>query len=72
MPRDGYRLITTTYEYFPNFDKVLAEARRRRGQGKRTEIISEQEYAERAHELGPMQDLIALQKKHDSQKLQSL
>lgn len=55
MPQDGYRLITTTYEYFQSKEVAKEQALRRRGQGKRTEIITEREYHEK--HMRPMQDL---------------
>jgi hypothetical protein len=52
----GYRLITTTYTYYVDLSKAAAEALKRRGEGKRTEIITEKEYNEKYAGI-PMQDL---------------
>jgi hypothetical protein len=51
----GYRLITTTYTYYRTFDEAKEEALKRRGEGKRTEIITEEEY-NRTYSGKPMQD----------------
>jgi hypothetical protein len=58
---EGYRLITTTYTAYPinRFAEAKAEALKRRGEGKRTEIITEEEY-QRNHQK-PMQDLTNLE-----------
>ena len=53
----GFRLITTTYTYFADLDEAKQEALRRRGEGKRTEIITEQHYNENYSQYHkPMQD----------------
>ena len=57
----GYRLITTTYTYYPPTarEKAIEQAKQRRGEGKRTEVITETEYAQKY--MGqPMQDLTKL------------
>lgn len=53
----GYRLITTTYTYYPANKRAnaLEDAKKGRGEGKRTEVITESEYG-RKH-VRPMQDL---------------
>lgn len=40
----GYRLITTTYTYIPTLEEAKSKALRGRGEGKRTEIITEDDY----------------------------
>lgn len=57
---EGYRLITTTYTAYPIncLATAKAEALRLRGEGKRTEIITEEEY--RISHTKPMQDLTKL------------
>ena len=54
---DGYRLITTTYRFFPDKDSAKKEALAERGEGKRTEIITEKQYQENPTYHEQMQDL---------------
>ena len=51
------RVIITQYTYVSNNETALRLAQLARGQGKRSEIISDDEYLERARELATMQDL---------------
>lgn len=55
--RSGYRVITTTYTFYLYKEDAKAAALKGRGEGKRTEIITEDEYSERLPSLGSMQDL---------------
>ena len=51
------RVIITQYTYVSTNETALRLAQLARGQGKRSEIISDDEYLERARELATMQDL---------------
>jgi hypothetical protein len=54
---DGYRVIITTYRFIPDKKSAKELALKERGQGKRTEIITEREYQESSMSREPMQDL---------------
>lgn len=56
---DGYRLITTTYTYIPTLHEAKRLALKGRGEGKRTEIITEDDYQQ--NYMKPMQDLTTIE-----------
>lgn len=56
---DGYRLITTTYTYITTLHEAKRLALKGRGEGKRTEIITEDDYCQ--HYMKPMQDLTTIE-----------
>lgn len=57
MAAPGFRVITTTYKYFLSREEAKAEALKGRGEGKKTEIITEDEYQRDPGRHIPMQDL---------------